>query len=119
MIGNRDSLDQRENAFDRRSIGRTKSSKDALLFFSEKSGVHSCTVRDIAKLSDGIRTEQDLKMVPLDFALSFDKFRTVRMCCLIWRQGDFLGVAFEAHQPAVRARGILDRSAQAIDSTRV
>ena len=54
--------------------------------------------------------EQDLKIVPLDFALYFDRFRTVRMCCLIWRQGDFLGVAFEAHQPAVRAPGNLDRS---------
>jgi hypothetical protein len=43
----------------------------------------------------GIRA-QDLKILPLSFALSFDNFRTVRMCRLIWRQGDFLGVAFES-----------------------
>jgi hypothetical protein len=96
MIENRNSLDQRENAFDRRSIGRTKISKGALLFFSEKTGVHSCTVRDITNLGAGIRVEQDLKIMPSVFALSFDNFRTVRMCRLIWRQGDFLGVAFES-----------------------
>jgi hypothetical protein len=93
MIGNRDSLDQRESAFDRRSIGRTKISKDALPFFSEKSGVHSCTVRDITNLGAGIRTEQDLKIVPLDFALSFDNFRTVRMCCLQSHCFDIAGIS--------------------------
>jgi hypothetical protein len=95
MIENLDGLDQWENAFDRRSIGRTKISKGALIFFSEKTGVHSCTVCDVTNLGAGIRT-QDLKIVSLDFALSFDDFRTVRMCRLIWRQGDFLGVAFES-----------------------
>jgi hypothetical protein len=95
MIENLDSLDQWENAFDRRSIGRTKISKGALLFFNEKTGVHSCTVRDVTNLGAGVRT-QDLKIVTLEFALSFDNFRTVRMCRLIWRQGDFLGVAFES-----------------------
>ena len=95
MIENLDGLDQWENAFDRRSIGRTKISKGALIFFSEKTGVHSCTVCDVTNLGAGIRT-QDLKIVSLDFVLSFDDFRTVRMCRLIWRQGDFLGVAFES-----------------------
>ena len=95
MIENLDGLDQWENAFDRRSIGRTKISKGALIFFSEKTGVHSCTVCDVTNLGAGIRT-QDLKIVSLDFALSFDNFRTVRMCRLIWRQGDFLGVAFKS-----------------------
>jgi hypothetical protein len=78
MIENLDSLDQWENAFDRRSIGRTKICKGALLFFNEKTGVHSCTVRDVTNLGAGVRT-QDLKIVPLEFALSFDNFRTVRM----------------------------------------
>jgi hypothetical protein len=96
MIENRDYLDRSENAFDRRSIGRTKICKDALLFFSEATGVHSCTVRDVTNLGAGIRIEQNLKIVPLDFALSFDNFRTIRMCRLVWRQGDFLGVVFES-----------------------
>jgi hypothetical protein len=32
--------------------------------------------------------------MPLDFELSFDGFRTVRKCRLIWRQDEFFGVAF-------------------------
>jgi hypothetical protein len=96
MIENRNHLDQWKNAFDRRSIGRTTICKGALLFFSETSGVHSCTVRDITNLGAGIRIAQDLKIVPLDFALSFDHFRTIRMCRLVWRQDDFLGVVFES-----------------------
>jgi hypothetical protein len=32
-------------------------------------------------------------MVPLDFDISFDNFRHVRRCRLIWRDGDFVGVA--------------------------
>ena len=96
MIENPDYLDPSENAFDRRSIGRTKIFKGALLFFSETTGVHPCTVRDVTNLGAGIRIEQNLKIVPLDFALSFDNFRTIRMCRLVWRQGDFLGVVFES-----------------------
>jgi hypothetical protein len=80
---------------DRRSIGRTKISKGALLFFSEGAGVHACTVHDVTNAGAGIRL-QGLKVIPLDFELSFDNFRTVRACRLIWRQGDWFGAAFES-----------------------
>ena len=86
-------FDRCECAYERRFVCRTKIFKGALLFFSEKTGVHSCTVRDVTNVGAGIRV-QNLKVIPLDFALSFDNFLTVRMCHLIWRQGDFLGVAF-------------------------
>jgi hypothetical protein len=92
MIDDLASLDQWEAAFERRSLGRTKIHRDALLFFHEKSGVHRCTVRDVTNLGAGI-TAQDLKIVPLDFLLSFDNFRTARTCRLIWRYRDLLGVA--------------------------
>jgi hypothetical protein len=94
MIDDLDSLDQWEGAFEGRSLGRTKIHRDALLFFHEKSGVHRCTVRDATNLGAGI-IAQDLKILPLDFLLSFDSFRTARRCRLIWRQGDLLGVAFK------------------------
>jgi hypothetical protein len=95
MFNNLDDLDRWESTFERRSVGRTKIVKGALLFFSEKAGVHSCSIRDVTNLGAGIRA-QDLKVVLLNFALSFDSFRSVRMCRLIWRQGEFLGVAFES-----------------------
>ena len=89
-----DSLERWEQNFDRRSIGRTRIAKGALLFFSPQSGVHPCFVRDVTNVGAGIRT-QDLPILPLNFDLSFDNFRTVRRCRLIWRDGDYIGVAFE------------------------
>jgi hypothetical protein len=94
MFNHPDHLDQWESAFERRSVGRTKILKEALLFMSEKSGLHPCSVCDVTNLGAGIRA-QDLKVVPVEFLLSFDNFRTVRMCRRIWRQADFLGVAFD------------------------
>ena len=84
-----------ESAFERRSIGRTKIAKGAFLFFSAQSGVRTCFVKDVTNVGAGICT-QDLPALPLDFELSFDNFRTSRKCRLIWRDGDFMGLAFES-----------------------
>ena len=94
MFDNLDSLDRWESAFERRSIVRTKIDKGALIFFSEKTGTHHCTVRDVTNVGAGIRS-QNRQLIPLEFALSFDNFRTIRECRLIWRDRDFLGVAFQ------------------------
>jgi hypothetical protein len=95
MMQSMDSLDQWEHAFERRSIGRTKIAKSALLFFIGQTGVRSCGVADITNVGARIRT-QDLPALPLNFELSFDHFRTARKCRLIWRDGDFVGAAFES-----------------------
>jgi hypothetical protein len=73
---------------DRRSVGRTKIAKGALLFFGESSGVYACTVYDVTNSGARIRL-QGPKVMPLEFALLFDNFRSVRMCRLVWRQGRF------------------------------
>lgn len=80
---------------DRRSIGRTKITKRALLFFGENMGVCACTVHDVTNSGVGVRL-QGLKVMPLEFALSFDNFRSVRMCRLVWRKADIFGAAFES-----------------------
>lgn len=84
-----------ESAFERRSIGRAKIAKGAFLFFRAQSGVRTCFVKDVTNVGAGICT-QDLPALPLDFELSFDNFRTSRKCRLIWRDGDFIGLAFES-----------------------
>jgi hypothetical protein len=47
-----------------------------------------------------------LSIVPSEFGISFDSFRTMHLCRLVWRQGDFLGVAF---QELAAIEGNLDR----------
>jgi hypothetical protein len=79
---------------DRRSIGRTRIAKGALLFFGRRTGVRSCTITDVTDVGAGLRA-QDIPILPLTFELSFDNFRTARYCRLIWRDGDFLGLAFQ------------------------
>jgi hypothetical protein len=76
---------------DRRSIGRTKIGKEALLFFGAQTGVRPCAVTDITNVGAGIRAA-----IPLNFELSFDKFRSSRNCRLIWRDCDLVGVAFKS-----------------------
>jgi hypothetical protein len=88
-------LSEREITMDdRRSNGRARIAKAASLFFSGQTGVRSCdvSVTDITNGGAGIRTK-GLAVLPLNFELSFDNFR--RKCRLVWRDGNFFGVAFE------------------------
>jgi len=78
---------------ERRSIGRTRINRHALFFFAGQTGVFSCCVRDVTNQGAGIRLE-GLNVLPVDFDLSFDNFRTIRKSRLIWREGDFVGVEF-------------------------
>ncbi len=80
--------------FERRSIGRTTISKNALLYFDAQRGVLNCHVQDVTNAGAGIEL-RTVNLLPLDFELSFDNFHTVRGCRLVWRQGDFVGVAFQ------------------------
>ena len=79
---------------ERRSVGRTAASKGALLFFSTQRGVFACEVHDVTNLGARIKLS-GLNVLPPNFELSFDNFRTVRKCRLIWRRGDLIGIAFE------------------------
>jgi ribosomal protein S1 len=65
-----------------------------LLFFSAQRGVFSCEVRDVTNVGAQIRLN-GLNILPPILELSFDNFRTVRKCRLIWRLGDLIGIAFE------------------------
>jgi hypothetical protein len=87
-------IDETPMELDRRSITRTTISKDALLFFDEQRGVLTCRVQDVTNVGAGIELHS-LNLLPLDFELSFDNFHTIRECRVIWRQGDFVGVAFQ------------------------
>jgi hypothetical protein len=84
----------KRNDPERRPVGRTQINRNALLFFRGSAGVFPCCVRDVMNVGARIRF-QALNVMPVQFDLSFDNFRTVRQCRLIWREADFVGVAFE------------------------
>jgi hypothetical protein len=79
---------------DRRSNGRTRISKAASLFFGGQTGAPSCDVNltDLTNGGAGIY-KKGLAVLPVTFELSFDNLR--RKCRLVWRKGNFFGVAFE------------------------
>ena len=78
--------------FERRSKKRTTINHGAALFFAD---VYSCYVRNVTNDGAGIRLN-GLNVVPFEFDVSFDNFRTMRRCRLIWRDGDFIGAKFES-----------------------
>jgi hypothetical protein len=80
---------------ERRSVGRTRINRDAMLFYPGRASVFSCCVRDVTNCGAGLHLKA-IDVIPVEFDLSFDNFRTVRRCRLIWRDGDFLGLAFES-----------------------
>jgi hypothetical protein len=76
---------------------------------SGQAGVHACCVRDVTTFGAGIRLN-GLKMVPLDFDISFDNFRTIRKCRLIWRGAIYGSAAYHLvsalfHNNVLRPRG--------------
>jgi hypothetical protein len=85
---------------ERRSITRTTINRDALLFFPGQSGPFPCCVRNVTNLGAGIELNGAIAL-PLQFDVSFDRFRTKRTCRLVWsRHDDFVGVAFTEEAPS-------------------
>ena len=79
---------------ERRAVARTKINRDVLMFFMGQDRVHPCCVRNVTNHGAGLRLN-GVNIVPSDFGISFDNFRTMRRCRLIWRDGDSVGAAFE------------------------
>jgi hypothetical protein len=86
---------QPQRDVERRAVGRTTINRDVLMFFTGQDRVHACSVRDVTNHGAGLRLN-GLNIVPSEFGISFDNFRTMRRCRLIWRDGDFVGAAFES-----------------------
>ncbi len=80
---------------ERRVVARTTINRDVLMFFTGQDRVHACCVRDVTNHGAGIRLN-GLNLLSSEFYISFDSFRTARRCRLIWRDGDFVGAAFES-----------------------
>ena len=83
-----------EDEFDRRSSERTWSGRGALIRIDGLLSLFSCSLRDTSVRGAGIRLHLDIKLLPIEFELSDDGFRTIKRCRLVWRETDFIGVKF-------------------------
>jgi hypothetical protein len=61
-------------------------------------GASSCGIRDLTDDGAGLRLN-GTTLLPIDFKLSFDGVRHVFDCRLVWRSGDFAGLAFQPSKP--------------------
>jgi hypothetical protein len=74
-------------------------------YFSRGSaGVHACFVLNITSEGAGIRVDR-INILPFDFGVSFDNFRTMRRCRLIWRAAISSARNLRVDAPRTRARG--------------
>jgi hypothetical protein len=78
---------------ERRAAERRLIDRDALLSIPRLRGVYACSVRDLSDKGVGLRLN-DLPLLPTQFDISLDGFRTTLACQLIWRDGDLAGNAF-------------------------
>jgi hypothetical protein len=78
---------------ERRTAERLPVYRGALLSISGQLTTLSCTIRDFSDKGAGIRLI-GITLLPLDFDMSLDWFRTSEACRLVWRDGDFAGVVF-------------------------
>jgi hypothetical protein len=75
-----------DGPFERRLKERTVIERDALIFFEGNDAAHPCCVRNVTNDGASIRL-RGLSILLFEFAISFDRFRTMRTCRMIWRDG--------------------------------
>jgi len=69
-------------------------STNGLLFFRGGREVHACVAYDVTQTSARMYSDE-LGLLPIDFFVTFDNFRTIGRCQLAWRRRDHIGVVFE------------------------
>jgi hypothetical protein len=69
-------------------------STKGLLFFRGRREVHACVAYDVTETSARMYSDE-LGLLPIDFFVTFDNFRTIGRCQLAWRRRDHIGVVFE------------------------
>lgn len=83
-----------EEEFERRTSERKPYNRGALLCINGLSSFFELTVRDVSDRGIGLRLHVNLPLLPIDFKVSDDGFRTDQSCRLIWREGNFIGAEF-------------------------
>ncbi len=79
---------------DRRGLKRTRVSRNAKIIVPRRSSVIFCTVENITGGGACLKLASTFG-VPDTFDLTFEHGRTRRLCRVVWRSSDKLGVTFE------------------------
>lgn len=79
---------------ERRAVERKWLQRGALIVVPGHRKVYSCGIRDLSGDGAGLRLT-GITLLPIDFKLSFDDVRHLFDCHLVWRSGDFAGLAFQ------------------------
>jgi len=79
---------------DRRSVQRTRISRNAEIVLSPRPAKVQCTLQDVTNAGARLSVT-GTDQLPDTFELTFDQGRSHRFCRVKWRNGNMLGVAFE------------------------
>jgi hypothetical protein len=83
----------RWDGVERRRAKRKAVSETVLLSLPGTTAAQLCGIRDLAVYGVGLDLRK-FRLLPTEFGLSFDGFRTEFMCRLVWRDRDRGGVEF-------------------------
>jgi hypothetical protein len=78
---------------ERREISRTHVAREVQVLIPGSVQPIASSVRDLTAKGAGLCVRAAI--LPLSFYLSFDSFRTTRLCRLIWRRREKVGVLFD------------------------
>src|SRR5580700_8609870 len=98
MIKDRDKEDDARGR-ERRDVQRTRVLRNAKIIVPRRSPVIHCTVQNITSGGACLKVANTFG-VPESFDLTFEHGRTRRLCRVVWRTADKLGVAFEGEERA-------------------
>jgi hypothetical protein len=84
-----------EDEDERRNVTRTRISRNAKIIAPRRTSVIHCTVQNITSGGACLKVANTYGM-PDTFELTFEHGRTRRLCRVVWRTADELGVAFES-----------------------
>ena len=71
-----------------------RQSLTGLMFFGTGREVRKCVAYGMSETSARMHSD-GLGLLPIDFYVTFDNFRTIGRCRLAWRHRDDFGVVFE------------------------
>jgi hypothetical protein len=83
---------------ERRGLARTRAMTAAKIIASPHSHIYECLVRDVSTFGAGLEILGTVTL-PGIFELTFDSARTLRVCRLIWRDNECMGVQFSVPKP--------------------